>query len=55
MNSDSEISMAEAFGYAATMDSKDETPLYDDNGDQIGSTVDNIVGSDGIYGNGIFL
>jgi len=55
VNSDGDISMAEAFGYAATMDSKDETPLYDDNGDQIGSTVGNIIGNDGVYGNSIFL
>jgi len=47
--------MAEAFGYAATMDSKDETPLYDDNGDQIGSTIGNIIGTDAIFGNSIFL
>lgn len=55
INGDGMISMAEAFGYAATMDDKDETPLYDDNGDQIGSTVTNIIGTDGIYGNNIFL
>ncbi len=55
VNDDGDISMAEAFGYAATMDSKDETPLYDDNGDQIGSTVGNIVGTDAIFGNSIFL
>jgi len=55
VNGDGEISMAEAFGYAATMDSKDETPLYDDNGDQIGSTIGNIIGTDAIFGNSIFL
>jgi len=55
INNDGEISIAEAFGYAATMDSKDETPLYDDNGDQRGSTVGSIVGTDGIFGSGIFL
>ncbi|MFW9848043.1 MAG: C13 family peptidase [Candidatus Thorarchaeota archaeon] len=55
LNNDGLISMAEAFGYAATMDSKDETPHYDDNGDQIGSTVGNIIGTDGDYGNYIFL
>jgi len=55
VNSDGKISMAEAFGYAATMDSKDETPLYDDNGDQIGSTVGNIIGTDGVLGYNIFL
>jgi len=55
INNDGLISMAEAFGYAAAMDSKDETPHYDDNGDQVGSTVGNIIGTDGIYGNSIFL
>jgi hypothetical protein len=55
INNDGKISMAEAFGYAATMDSKEETPLYDDNGDQIGSTVGNIIGTDGDFGYNIFL
>ena len=55
INGDGDISMSEAFGYAATMDSKAETPLYDDNGDQIGSTVGNIITTDGDYGNYIFL
>jgi len=55
VNDDGKISMAEAFGFAAAMDSKDETPHYDDNGDQIGSTIGNIVGTDAVYGNSIFL
>lgn len=55
VNDDGKISMAEAFGYAATMDSRDETPLYDDNGDGIASTIGNIVGTDAILGNAIFL
>ncbi len=55
VNSDGLVSMAEAFGYAAAMDSKDETPHYDDNGDQLGSTLGNIIGTDAIFGNSIFL
>jgi len=55
VNDDGKISMAEAFGYAATMDSRLETPLYDDNGDGIPSSLGNIVGTDAIFGNGIFL
>lgn len=49
------VSLAEAFGYAATMDSRDETPLYDDNGDGIASTIGNIVGTDSDFGNDIYL
>jgi len=49
------VSLAEAFGYAATMDSRDETPLYDDNGDGIASTLGNIVGTDSDFGNDIYL
>jgi hypothetical protein len=37
------------------MDSKDETPRYDDNGDQLGSSLGDIIGTDGIFGNSIFL
>jgi hypothetical protein len=55
VNDDGYVSMAEAFGYAATMDSRIETPQYDDNGDGVASTIGNIVGSDAIYGLGIFL
>jgi hypothetical protein len=55
VNDDKEISMAEAFGYAAAMDSRNEIPLYDDNGDGIASSIGNIVGTDAIFGNGIFL
>jgi len=55
VNHDGKISMAEAFGYAAAMDSRIETPLYDDNGDGIPSSLGNIVGTDAIFGNSIFL
>lgn len=55
VNDDGKVSMAEAFGYAATMDSRIETPHYDDNGDGVGSTLGNIIGTDSIYGYGIFL
>ncbi len=55
INSDGKISMAEAFGYAATMDSRPETPLYDDNGDGVPSYLGNIIGTDAIFGNSIFL
>lgn len=55
INNDGQVSMAEAFGYAATMDSRDETPLYDDNGDAVASSVNNIIGTDGDFGYYIFL
>jgi hypothetical protein len=55
VNSDGKISMAEAFGYAAAMDNRCETPLYDDNGDGTPSSLTNIIGTDAIFGNGIFL
>ncbi|MCJ7817504.1 MAG: C13 family peptidase, partial [Candidatus Thorarchaeota archaeon] len=55
VNDDGHISMAEAFGYAATMDSRIETPHYDDNGDGVGSTLGNIIGTDAIFGYSIFL
>ncbi|MFW9914267.1 MAG: C13 family peptidase [Candidatus Thorarchaeota archaeon] len=55
INNDGMISVAELFGYAAAMDSKEETPLYDDNGDQLGSMVNNIIGTDGDFGLNIFI
>ena len=55
VNDDGHVSMAEAFGYAATMDSRIEVPHYDDNGDGVGSTLGNIIGTDAIYGYSIFL
>ena len=59
MNGDGYISMLEAFNYALVMDSRDENPHYDDNGDGVGlhsyllSTVP--FGQDGYYGNNVFL
>jgi len=52
---DNGVSMGEAFGYACYMDSQNEVPLYDDNGDGIPSTVGNIVGTDTDFGNHIYL
>jgi hypothetical protein len=49
------VSMSEAFGYAAYMDSRNETPLFDDNGDGVASTLGNIVGTDSDFGNSIYL
>jgi len=47
------ISMAEAFNYAARMDSRPETPQYDDNGDGIGHSYPITAGAtgDGVQGN----
>ena len=38
-----------------TMDSRIEIPLYDDNWDEIPSSLGNVIGTDAICGNGIFL
>ena len=58
-NDDGYITMREAFNYAFSMDSREEHPHYDDNGDGVGvnayiySTV--TAGQDGYYGNGVTL
>jgi hypothetical protein len=49
-DSDGLVSMAEAFNYAASMDSRLETPQYDDNGDHIGHTYLIPNGGDGDLG-----
>jgi hypothetical protein len=53
--SDGQISMREAFIYAAIHDSREETPLYDDNGDSVGLTVGPVIFGTGFYGDAIFL
>lgn len=53
---DGRISMREAYLYAAIHDSWDETPMYDDDGDGIGSWAGPIFfGSGPFYGDNIFL
>ncbi|MFW9955466.1 MAG: C13 family peptidase [Candidatus Thorarchaeota archaeon] len=55
-NNDSLISMREAFIWAAAMDSRPETPWYNDNGDGVGYNVLQVAfGSGPWYGNNIFL
>ncbi|MHA2226434.1 MAG: C13 family peptidase, partial [Candidatus Hodarchaeales archaeon] len=54
-NNDGKISMSEAFNYAAHEDSQNETPLYDDNGDQIGHEEPLPNGGDGNRGTNIYL
>lgn len=49
------ISMREAFIYAAAHDSREETPLYDDDGDGVGITLGPVVFGTGFYGDSIFL
>jgi hypothetical protein len=50
-DSDGQVSMAEAFNYAASMDSRPETPQYDDNGDGVGTAYSIPNSGDGILGN----
>jgi hypothetical protein len=45
------VSMAEAFNYAAMMDSRPETPQYDDNGDGLGHSGPIPSGGEGGLGN----
>lgn len=49
------ISMVEAFNYASQQDSRNETPHYDDNGDQVGHTEPIPNGGDGATGSNAFL
>jgi hypothetical protein len=49
------ISMVEAFNYAGMMDSRPETPQYDDNGDHVGHGQPIPSGGDGTLGNAIHL
>jgi hypothetical protein len=59
VDSNSYISMREAFNYALIMDSRAEHPHYDDNGDGVsinGFLVSTAgVGEDGYYGNTVYL
>ncbi len=52
---DGQISMREAFLYAAIHDSWDETPLYDDDGDGVGLWAGPVFFGTGFYGDNIFL
>ncbi|MGY5870909.1 MAG: C13 family peptidase [Candidatus Thorarchaeota archaeon] len=53
---DGKISMREAYLYAAIHDSWDETPMYDDDGDGVGSWAGPVFfGSGPFYGDNIFL
>ncbi|MFX0106737.1 MAG: C13 family peptidase [Candidatus Hodarchaeota archaeon] len=55
-DNDGDISMKEAFVWAAAMDSRDETPWYNDNGDGIGYNVVQVVfGLGSTLGDIIFL
>jgi len=53
--SDGKISMREAFIYATAHDSREETPLYDDDGDGVGLTLGPVIFGTGFYGDTIFL
>ncbi len=59
VNSDGRVSMQEAFNYAFYMDSREEHPHYDDNGDGIGQngylSFIATIGEEGYYGSNIFL
>lgn len=55
VNMDYAVSMAEAFNYASQHDSQDETPHYDDNGDQVGHPESIPNGGDGPTGTTTFL
>ena len=52
---DGKISMREAYLYAAIHDSWDETPMYDDDGDGVGSWAGPVFFGSGFYGDNIFL
>ena len=52
---DGKISMREAFIYAAAHDSREETPLYDDDGEEVGISLGPVVFGTGFYGDAIFL
>ena len=47
--------MREAFIYAAAHDSREETPLYNDDGTGIGLTLGPVIFGTGFYGDSIFL
>ncbi len=49
------VSMTEAFNYASRLDSRDETPNFDDDGDQIGHMAPIPNGGDGTLGNNTLL
>ncbi|MBD3406993.1 MAG: hypothetical protein GF411_12820 [Candidatus Lokiarchaeota archaeon] len=54
-NQDGDISMREAFVYAAAMDSRSETPRYNDNGNGVMYTMGQVAWNTGWYGDSIFL
>lgn len=55
-NKDGRVSMSEAFIFAAAMDSRDETPLYNANGDGVGKNIAEVIYSLGCSpANDVFL
>jgi hypothetical protein len=55
-NNDQQVSMREAFVWASLLDSRPETPWYNDNGDGVGYNVAQVIfGSGPWYGDTIFL
>ncbi|MFX1566005.1 MAG: C13 family peptidase [Promethearchaeota archaeon] len=54
-NSDTQISIKEAFIWAAVKDSRSETPWYNDNGDAAGYNVLQVVYGGASYGDTVFL
>jgi len=54
-NNDERISMREAFIWAAAMDSREETPWYNDNGDGVGYNFMQVVFNPGTLGDEMFL
>ncbi|MFX1404793.1 MAG: C13 family peptidase, partial [Promethearchaeota archaeon] len=54
-NSDTQISLKEAFIWAAVKDSRSETPWYNDNGDGAGYNVLQVVYGGASYGDTVFL
>jgi hypothetical protein len=51
INNDGEVSMVEAFNYAQSMDTQNETPWYEDSGDGVPSSGSMPKGGDGTLGN----
>ena len=54
-DADGRVSMSEAFNYAAQNDSRNETPMYDDNGDNLGHHEPLPNGGDGSNGDSIYI
>lgn len=54
-NDDGRVSISEAFNYAAQNDSTSETPMYDDNGDNLGHPEPLPNGGDGSNGDSVYI